>query len=58
MSAVAGLHRDRDEPLPPPWPARGGGRLSRRQSIVGWIVGTLVGLLLAAVLIGLMAGVI
>jgi hypothetical protein len=56
MSAVGRLGTDRDEPLPPPWPARGSGRLSLRQSTIAWIAGGLVGLVVALALIALMTG--
>jgi hypothetical protein len=58
VSTAAGLRDDRDAPLPPPWPARGSGRLSRRQSIVAWVVGGLIGLLLAAALIAVATGLV
>ncbi|GIK76618.1 MAG: hypothetical protein KJ006_07300 [Thermoleophilia bacterium] len=55
--STAGRHAgDRDEPLPPPWPAHGSGRLDLRQSTIAWVAGGLVGLLVAAVLIALITG--
>jgi len=58
MSAAGRLASDRDEPLPPPWPARGSGRLSLRQSTLAWIAGGLVGLVIAAALIAVMTGLV
>lgn len=57
MSA-AGRAANRDEPLPPPWPARGSGRLSLRQSTAAWIAGGLVGLVVAVALIAVMTGLV
>jgi hypothetical protein len=56
VSAAAEIRDERAAPLPPPWPARGSGRLSRRESIVAWVVGGLLGLLLAAALIAVAVG--
>lgn len=58
MSSVGRLGADRDQPLPPPWPARGSGRLSLRQSTVAWIAGGLVGLAIAVALIAAMTGLV
>lgn len=54
MNAASRGASGRDEPLPPPWPARGSGRLSLRQSTAAWIAGGLVGLVIAAALIAVM----
>jgi hypothetical protein len=58
VSAAAGIRDEREMPLPPPWPARGSGRLSRRQSIVAWVLGGLIGLVLAAALIAVAVGLV
>jgi hypothetical protein len=44
-----------EEPLPPPWPLPRFRKLSRRQSIVGWLVGLSVGIAVGAAAVMLIA---